>query len=371
MAKTARRRFFPTAKLECEFRAVCWSPSVLPTLGSVLACVSVDGRDVRFFDPVDSRLTTILPPLLSPHHPSNRITAMAWEEQETLLFGTHGGQRIALNVCTGATTQQSLSTAPILCVSGNAAVDARGRLFVNGVLRLDDGIMQPSFLAATSPLVMCKLRTVYWVEDDGHDVNTQQLALETGVIVAASRLHDGLLVATDTGGLYTVNRNGSWPFLPTTSSVPSFADESHVTEDETEEDATEGVERTLAVATHGNMLALVKTTESARQARIELHQIDTALAAPELQEPLNTERSTYQQPADQKLVSCPLCGDDKKQSLSVLADSCMSHHPITICSTTQTRIDTPSCFRCRVCKRAFSIRPPSCTFCHGPIRLVE
>ena len=347
---TLKRRFWPTS---IEFRAIHY---LAPNSVELLA-LEANGQTVWLFNTLTGEMK---------HFWSDstlEITAICLAK-DYLLMGTFDG-RILKYSDSQAQLINQIDCPILLIVDQGTFADSSGRLYHKSKLILDDGVLQPCglFLSkSTNSLILVKHRTIYLFNTVNESMNTLNLDSE-GVFSAATLLNDKiLLVATDSGLLYTVDPT-EFRLQPLESELSDDSDESESEENSDTETDLKLVansvksERIYSIFAQNNTPIVLKVDSIHKRAWLEHIKFPLNHVARKQASPLNFEMIP---------VICPLCTDSFAQSLPLNASKCSKGHPLTICAIKKELINSVHVFRCRDCKVAYSTNPhSSCKFCSG------
>ena len=322
-----------------------------------LAGVTADGKKLILIDTIDGGQTILF-------QSSSKITALTWTSH--LLIGTIDGELIKLEVSKNFSRKvderERISEVAIIFASENCVVDSRGCLFLQGKCVLDDGILQPSALIETEAFVfLLKWKNVYRLDKGKGSLKTWSLE-ESNSVFKHATFTDSLICLTDSSELFVLAGDELKRFSQTpdgtVSPFPlSDVEDENGSDDEAEEDNF-ALEREFlfGICSNHQRIATILGTPNGKAAWIELK---------------NAEGDDNAQDCDKKEslqiivdISCPLCPTaDNRQNLSTTASSCIKGHPISICSESLTRIDSPNFYRCRRCSRCYKSRHDACKVC--------
>ena len=402
-----------------EFRSILYTSSNSVTL----VCLSSDGRCIYLLCTLQGTLK-VLHKINNDNEriSSDKITAIKVVKGDRLVYGTFNGQIKIVDLKTGNVIEDENrarynSDQPILQIANeNVHVDSDGKLFVNGLIVLDDGILQPCGLfiddkSEIHSIYLVKFRTIYKYEILSKQLQTFNLDSSVCGYFCAIEIFiesiDGsavnyadtftfkttfLILITDQGELFALSSdnddNETFSIKKISSSqsleqCPSQDDNESESENENENDDSE-------YANENN------DTESSFEKKIDQYRIFGLIKYPRGNEKYNNHLiklnvnllqkrahlevikhgiSINNNISDDVIVEfplvkvvCPLCtsaSSTRTQTLPLNTLSCLQGHPLTICSLSATPIPSITSFRCRSCGAAYSCNPNRCHFCPG------
>lgn len=349
-----KRRFFP---LEQEFRAITYtSPNSVQMI-----CLASDGHSIWLFDALEGNLKLLF------ERSTDKFTTIQMKNETELLIGTFNGEIVTKSLQNDSLESQKYSEFPIIsiCNDLNHFFDSQGRLFSNGKVISDDGILQPCrLLKSLDNLFFVKHCSIYIFDNNDKHLKTTQT---TGLICAAELNQEGnLIISTATSQIFLLDGDFNLKELSKNNSEAQedSEDENGDSQDESDletEDLTKSEQvYSLIQSPNSSDMLVLKVDSINKRSWIETI---SASASATSQTPNNHTSDTPHQTAK---IICPLCCDKKQQTLPLNTSKCTKGHPITICAQTGNLITT-KCFRCRDCSCAFSTNPETCPFCKGLI----
>ena len=347
-----KRRFFPLGQ---EFRAIIYTASN----SSQLICLSADGHSIWSFDALDGILNLVI-----GSSSSDKFTSIQMKNDVELLIGTFGGEIITKSLLNDSIiNSKKYSEYPILSIHNeNLFYDSQGKLFSNGKVILDDGILQPCrVLKSNEQLFFIKHSAIY-IFDGRNDNFIMKLAVDEPVRVAELDQNDNLVICTDRSRLFTLDSlklkeiDGKEEDEQADEQAAAAATDSSDSENEILDKST--TEQVFSLIKNPNAfeLLLLKVDSVHKRVWFETVKITSSM---------NHNNITIN-PSETLQVACPLCDDNQQQTLPINTNSCSKGHPITICSQTNQLI-TIHCYKCRRCNCAFTTKPPTCPFCNSLI----
>lgn len=342
--------------------------SIRLTKRGQLFCLSVDGSSIWHCNTLNSLPSTLL---LAAN--DKKFTAIHVIDQDSLGIATFDGEILTFSLSKKEIVAvRKVSQSPVLIVSdGGLSCDSLGRLFLDTLCVLDDGVLQPSnifFCPNKNRIFFIKHRTVYrLLRDEPTDI--QKISLKSpvlGTFFASELVGDQLILATDRGEVFSLH-NDSLQFEP--FSIVDNNEEENDQDDENEEDENDNENEKSTSAFSQSILAIIKSPHG-----ISLLTVDSTSKHASIKTfPTKTTTATTMNTKEIELnisvcpVECPLC-ENSLQSLPLNTFRCLNGHPISICSLTRRRIDSTFCFRCRRCASAFSEPLQSCLHCNSLLR---
>lgn len=418
-----------------EFRSILYtSPNSV-----TLVCLSSDGKCIFLLCTLQGSLKVLY--RINPNYKdkdneslsNDKITAIKVVKGDRLVYGTFNGHIKIINLKTGDHIEdekeiidnpnQSNHHQPILQIANeNVHVDSDGKLFVNGIIVLDDRILQPCSLFIEDKneihsIYLVKFRTIYRYEILSKHLQTFNLDSSVYGYFCASELFienidnvvnnadtfnfkTSLVLITDQGELFTLSSESDTnktfsikKMISSTQSLeqspsqsPSQDDNESESESENDdsdyanENDTESPEKSDQFRIFGlikypwgnkNNNHLIKLNVNLLQKRAHVEVIKYGINN------INISSDCEDVIVEFPLVNvvCPLCtsvsssssssSTTTTQTLPLNTLNCLQGHPLTICSLSATLIPSITSFRCRSCRAAYSCNPSQCHFCPG------